>query len=124
MACLAYLAFAAVMFAISTYAGQALSKTVIGSAVAVALCVDLLLLLVTIRRLRNAGISAWWVLLFLFPMHFSWDLLDTTVALPIFAGVTPAPLSVVLIDFQPLIACFPIIWGLMKPTTPAGLRSA
>ena len=62
-------------------------------------------LLVTIRRLRDAGFSPWWAVLFFFPIQISWDLFSARFG----------PVIVKGIEFQGLIVLIPIAIGLLKP---------
>ena len=79
---------------------------------AVAMTVSLLLLLLTIRRLRDAGLSVWIILLALFPLGISVDV----------ATVEAADFTLRFIDFAAIIKSVPILLGLALPSQPAERR--
>lgn len=78
----------------------------------VALIGFILLFLLTIRRLRDAGLSAWIVLLALFPFGISIDV----------GTVEVIGLTLRFIDFAAVIKIAPFLLGLAWPSQPVERR--
>lgn len=76
------------------------------AAVAVIVAVQLVGLLATLRRLHDAGWSRWWLLLYLFPMSITLDLIQFT-----FGSATWT-----LVDLSAAIRLIPVVIGLLAPT--------
>jgi uncharacterized membrane protein YhaH (DUF805 family) len=107
-----------ILFAIAILAGEAPGPFPTGVTIVLSLLLTATLMCVTIRRLRDAAVSVWWVLLFFFPIGLDWDLLHITLHVPAIENLTRASLSFDLVDIRSLIVFIPILLGLTKPTAP------
>lgn len=65
------------------------------------------LLLFTIRRLHDSGISRYWALLALFPFSITWDL----------GWFSTGPVDLYFVDFGDLIRNAPLTFGLLAPSS-------
>ncbi|SRR5258705_5798074 len=81
------------------------AKDVVGAALLVMLlvAVQFVVLVATTRRLHDAGRSRWWLLLFLFPMSITWDLLRVQI------GVSTWH----FLDVSAAITLIPVLIGLL-----------
>jgi uncharacterized membrane protein YhaH (DUF805 family) len=68
--------------------------------------INIAMLLLTIRRLRDAGRSPWIVLWFFFPMEIYWSL----------ATISFHSYSLHLIDFGAVLKSLPVLIGLFAPS--------
>lgn len=87
------------------YSVRDLSGGVISAGIFV--CVAIVLLSVTARRLHDAGLSRFWVLLALFPFSVTWDL----------GGLNVGFVDVHLVALDDLIRNAPFVFGMMSPTS-------
>jgi uncharacterized membrane protein YhaH (DUF805 family) len=104
--CGAYVVFLLLMRAIATYQGPQPSPFLVGGPILPMVVLGIVALLVTIRRLRDAGSSPWWVLLFFFPFKFSLNLFSADFG----------PIHIHDIEFHDLITNIPVFIGLLKPS--------
>jgi uncharacterized membrane protein YhaH (DUF805 family) len=111
------------LVAITKLVVAALADGVVGlrsraAMVVLSMLLSVALLCVTIRRLRDAGISPWWVLLFVCPIGFDWDLLHINLHVPAMYKLPGSYLSFDFVDFRSLIVFMPIMLGLFKRAAP------
>ncbi|HEX7850543.1 MAG TPA: DUF805 domain-containing protein [Sphingomonas sp.] len=96
-------ALLAALFLITSPIARPAIVTPVGGAI------NIVVLLLTIRRLRDAGRSPWIVLWFFFPMEINCDL----------ATISFHSYSLHLIDFGAVLKSLPVLIGLFAPSAAA-----
>jgi uncharacterized membrane protein YhaH (DUF805 family) len=118
LACAIYCASVLALIAVTILTGDAPGTFLVDPIALLSLLLTCVLVCVTIRRLRDAAVSTWWVLLFFFPMIFNWPLLQIKVDLPDLTNLSQSSVSFDFADVRNLIAFVPILIGLLKRTAP------
>lgn len=91
--------------------------------VILSMLLSVILLCITIRRLHDAGMSPWWVVLFLCPITFDLDLFHISFHTPAMLRLPGTLFSFTFFDFRALIVFVPILLGLFKRSAPLDHQS-